>query len=109
LARPSTEGSLFSYRAKVERPTRIFLFGGAGLQTLQTELRSAFALILRVDDVGDPIRLGVVKTGTVPQTSMLGQLEAGESTIVNLDQLVGVFAECPTGHAFVDCAIVQKS
>jgi hypothetical protein len=105
VARPSSDGALFSYRAKVERPARTFLFGGTGLQA---EVRSNFALILRVDETGDPIRIGLVTLGAGPQDVVLGQLDAGQSTIIALDSLLGVFAECGSGHSFVDCAIVPK-
>jgi hypothetical protein len=104
LAKPTSDGALFAYRLKVERPDRTYLFGGEGLTA---EMTSSFALLFKVDDAGDPITFGKRTLGAAPIDAPLGALEPGETAVVALDRLQGVYAECAGGHAFVDCAVVK--
>jgi hypothetical protein len=109
VAKPSTDGSFFSYRTKVERPTRAYLFGGPGIANTAT-LWVGCVLILRVDDAGDPINFGTTYTvlgNPPPQDQPVGQLGPGQVWLLPLKDLLSVYAECPGGHAFVDCTITS--
>jgi len=109
VARPNTDGGLFSFRVKIERPHRTFLFGGDGFRPPQGNALAKYAVIFRVDEAGDRITIGQATLGGEgSQYTPLGTLNAGETAILNLDQLIGVYAECPGGHSFVDCTIVQS-
>jgi hypothetical protein len=93
------------YRVRVRR--RTFIWGGASV-TKKLEAERIY-LHFRVDENGEAVRFGVLKTpgGSLEE---FGSLLPGESYTLKLDDIVGVFVAIDEpDDTFVDCALIATA
>lgn len=91
---------MVSYRVRVRK--RTYLCGG---DQIVEALKSSLYLCFRLDESGEPVRIGFRKTDG--QDKELGLLLPGQTYIRKLDDVLGVYAEIATpADTFVDCTIL---
>src|SRR5688500_19934865 len=95
-----------TYRVKVRK--RTFLWGGENVK-VPFEPKSPIYLCFRVDEIGETIRFGILKSsgGSLNEH---GTLRPGEGFTIQLNNIVGVYASLDDPQdTYVDCMIIASS
>ena len=99
---------MFTYRVKVPAQVRRYLIGS---HSVQKKIDSHHYLFFRVDDDGNALKIGRSKFdigGNIIEEVLVTTLQPGEGYIVQLDDVVGIWAECPF-DTIVQCAIDENT
>jgi hypothetical protein len=97
------------YRVKVRRKETTYLWGGDGINPKASrKLDIPVLLNIRVDEIGEAIRIGY-RTAADPFTEDdFGVLKPGETFTISLKDLTAVRADCEF-DSYVDCYIYCSS
>jgi len=83
------------YRVKVKRKQPTYLWGGDGINTkAPRKLDIPVLLNIRVDEIGETIRISYKTAEDPPTEDDFGELKPGETFTVSLQDLTAVRADC---------------